>query len=64
MGKDVLRHVVHDRMNKQFAEAVGVHERTVKVHRTATKLGGRSFAELTTPARHEGVSEEFRQPCP
>jgi len=56
MGKDVLRHVVHDRMNKQFAEAVGVHERTVKMRRTDTWLCRRA----PRLARHEGVSEELQ----
>jgi FixJ family two-component response regulator len=51
---EVLRHVVRGRMNKQIAADLGIHERTVKLHRTAvtTKLGVRSVAELTTLA-HE-----------
>ncbi|HYR35566.1 MAG TPA: response regulator, partial [Burkholderiales bacterium] len=50
---EVLRHVVRGRMNKQIAADLGIHERTVKLHRTAvtTKLGVRSVAELTTLAR-------------
>ena len=38
---EVLGHVVQGRLNKQIADALGIHERTVKLHRTAitTKLG-------------------------
>jgi len=54
---EVLRHVVNGRMNKQISADLGIHERTVKLHRTAitTKLGVRSVAELTTLAREAGV---------
>jgi len=54
---EVLRHVVRGRMNKQIAADLGIHERTVKLHRTAvtTKLGVRSVAELTTLAREAGM---------
>ena len=46
---EVLRHVVQGRLNKQIAYDLGIHERTVKLHRTAitTKLGVHSTAELT-----------------
>jgi len=55
---EVLRHVVRGRMNKQIAADLGIHERTVKLHRTAitTKLGVRSAAELASLARDAGVS--------
>ena len=64
--REVLEHVVHGRMNKQIAAALGIHERTVKLHRNAitTKLGVRSVAELTTLTRDSGLFEEPRQPCP
>ena len=54
----VLQHVVRGRMNKQIAAELGIHERTVKLHRTAltTKLGVRSAAELATLARDAGVA--------
>lgn len=54
----VLQHVVRGRMNKQIAADLGIHERTVKLHRTAltTKLGVRSAAELATLARDAGVA--------
>jgi len=57
--REVLRHVIHGRMNKQISADLGIHERTVKLHRTAitTKLGVRSVAELTTLARDAGVLE-------
>ncbi len=46
---EVLSHVVQGRLNKQIADDLGIHERTVKLHRTAitTKLNVRSVAELT-----------------
>ena len=46
---EVLKHVVRGRLNKEIAWALGIHERTVKLHRTAitTKLGVHSTAELT-----------------
>jgi FixJ family two-component response regulator len=51
--REVLALVVHGRMNKQIAAALGIHERTVKLHRSAitSKLGVRSVAELTSLAR-------------
>ncbi|HET7362779.1 MAG TPA: response regulator [Burkholderiales bacterium] len=54
---EVLRHVVRGRMNKQIAADLGIHERTVKLHRTAVtaKVGVRSVAELTTLARDAGI---------
>ena len=46
---EVLKHVVQGRLNKQIAYDLSIHERTVKLHRTAitTKLGVHSTAELT-----------------
>ena len=60
--REVLEHVVHGRMNKQIAAALGIHERTVKLHRNAitTKLGVRSVAELTTLTREIGLFAEPR----
>jgi FixJ family two-component response regulator len=64
--REVLGYVVHGRMNKQIAAVLGIHERTVKLHRNAitTKLGVRSVAELTTLARETGIFEQPRQSCP
>lgn len=54
---EVLLHVVHGRLNKQIAGDLGIHERTVKLHRTAitTKLGVHSVAELTTLCHEAGL---------
>jgi FixJ family two-component response regulator len=47
--REVLQHVVGGKPNKIIACDLGIHERTVKLHRTAitTKLGVSSVAELT-----------------
>ena len=54
---EVLRHVVQGKLNKQIAADLGIHERTVKLHRTnlTTKLGVHSVAELTLMVRAAGV---------
>ena len=54
---EVLRHVVQGLLNKQIAAELGIHERTVKLHRThlTTKLGIHSVAELTTLVREAGI---------
>jgi two-component system, LuxR family, response regulator FixJ len=46
--REVLQHVVQGKLNKQIAYDLGIHERTVKLHRTAikTKLNVDSTAEL------------------
>jgi len=46
---EVLKLVVQGKLNKQIADELHIHERTVKFHRTAitTKLGVHSAAELT-----------------
>jgi FixJ family two-component response regulator len=64
--REVLEYVVQGRMNKQIAAALGIHERTVKLHRNAitTKLGVRSVAELTTLTREIGLFAAPRQSCP
>jgi len=45
----VLQHVMQGKLNKQIASDLDIHERTVKLHRTAikTKLNVDSTAELT-----------------
>jgi FixJ family two-component response regulator len=55
---EILRHVVRGRMNKQIAADLGIHERTVKLHRSAitAKVGVRSAAELTSLARDAGLA--------
>ena len=54
---EVLGHVVQGRLNKQIAGDLGIHERTVKLHRTAitTKLGVQSVAELTRLTDEAGL---------
>ena len=54
---EVLAHVVQGRLNKQIAGDLGIHERTVKLHRTAitTKLGVQSVAELTKVTLQAGI---------
>ena len=54
---EVLSHVVRGRLNKQIAGDLGIHERTVKRHRTAvtTKLGVQSVAELTQLSLEGGI---------
>jgi FixJ family two-component response regulator len=46
---EVLSHVVQGKLNKQIASDLCIHERTVKLHRTAitTKIRVQSVAELT-----------------
>ena len=55
--REVLRHVVQGKLNKQIAADLGIHERTVKLHRTnlTTKLGIHSVAELTRMVQAAGV---------
>jgi FixJ family two-component response regulator len=55
--REVLMHVVRGRMNKQIAADLGIHERTVKLHRTAvtTKMGVHSAVELTRLAQAAGL---------
>jgi two-component system, LuxR family, response regulator FixJ len=57
--REVLQHVVRGRLNKQIAFDLGIHERTVKLHRTAvtTKLHVQSVAELTLLAQRAGILE-------
>ena len=54
---EVLSHVVQGRLNKQIAGDLGIHERTVKLHRTAitTKLGVQSVAEVTRLTDEAGI---------
>jgi FixJ family two-component response regulator len=53
----VLSQVVQGKLNKQIAGDLGIHERTVKLHRTAitTKLGVQSVAELTRLTDESGI---------
>jgi FixJ family two-component response regulator len=55
--REVLAQVVQGRLNKQIAADLRIHERTVKLHRTAitTKLGVQSVAELTRLTDQAGI---------
>ena len=55
--REVLGLVLQGRLNKQIAGDLGIHERTVKVHRKSimTKLGVRSVAALTRLAQEAGM---------
>jgi len=55
--REVLGHVVQGQLNKQIASDLGIHERTVKLHRThiTTTLGVRSVAELTRMVQAAGL---------
>jgi len=63
---EVLGHVVQGKLNKQIAGDLGIHERTVKLHRTAitTKLGVQSVAELTRLTDEAGLHTESRPAFP
>ena len=54
--REVLGHVIRGRQNKEIAAALGLHERTVKLHRTAikAKLGVTSVAELMQMVQEAG----------
>lgn len=55
--REVLGHVVQGRLNKQIACDLGIHERTVKHHRSSitAKLGVPSVAELTRLTQEAGI---------
>jgi len=63
---EVLAHVVQGRLNKQIAGDLGIHERTVKLHRTAitTKLRVQSVAELTRLTLQAGMFTASRPTFP
>ena len=50
--RDIMRHVVAGRLNKQIANDIGIAESTVKVHRTnlMRKMNARSLPELSRMA--------------
>jgi two-component system response regulator FixJ len=63
---EVLGHVVRGQLNKQIAGDLGIHERTVKLHRTAitTKLQVQSVAELTRLTDEAGILTTPASNCP
>jgi FixJ family two-component response regulator len=63
--REVLGHILQGRLNKQIASDLGIHERTVKVHRKSimVKLKIRSVAALARLSQEAGVSiPEQRSP--
>jgi len=63
---EALSHVVRGQLNKQIAWDLGIHERTVKLHRTAitTKLRVQSVAELTRLTQEAGIFQEITPTFP
>lgn len=61
--REVLRHVLQGKLNKQIAAALGIHERTVKLHRTSitAKLGVHSVAELARLVQEAGFGTKSDQ---
>lgn len=57
--REVFALVARGMMNKQIAAALGIHERTVKLHRTAitTKLAVHAVAQLAVMASEAGLLE-------
>lgn len=57
--REVFALVARGGMNKQIAAALGIHERTVKLHRTSitTKLGVHAAAQLAVLASEAGLLE-------
>jgi RNA polymerase sigma factor (sigma-70 family) len=58
--REVLDHVLRGRLNKQIASDLGIHERTVKVHRKGimTKLKVRSVASLSQLSQTANLDAE------
>ena len=58
--REVLRHVIAGRLNKQIAARLGATEKTIKVHRARVmfKMCVRSVAELTRVSDFIGVQPE------
>jgi FixJ family two-component response regulator len=56
---EVLEHVLRGRMNKEIAADLGIHERTVKLHRTnlKAKLRVQTLAEMMQLAGESGLSK-------
>jgi len=63
--REVLRHVLQGKLNKQIAADLGIHERTVKLHRShiTAKLRVHSVAELTRMAQEAGFFEGDQCPA-
>jgi FixJ family two-component response regulator len=55
--REVLRHIIAGKLNKQVAVELGIVEKTIKVHRARVmkKMNVRSLAELVRVAEHAGI---------
>ena len=64
--KEVLRHVIQGKMNKEIAADLNINLRTVKLHRThiTRKLNVQSVAELTRLADETGLFKSPEPPQP
>ena len=60
--QEVLEHILRGRMNKEIADDLGIHERTVKLHRTnlKAKLRAQSLVELTRLVEKAGLFKPDR----
>lgn len=55
--REVLKHIIAGKLNKQVAADLGIVEKTIKVHRARVmkKMNVRSLAELVRVAEHAGI---------
>ena len=55
--REVLRHIIAGKLNKQVAAELGIVEKTIKVHRARVmkKMNVQSLAELVRVAEHAGI---------
>ena len=55
--REVLRHIIAGKLNKQVAAELGIVEKTIKVHRARVmkKMNVQSLAELVRMAEHAGI---------
>jgi len=60
--REVLRHIIAGKLNKQVAAELGIVEKTIKVHRARVmkKMNVRSLAELVRVAEHAGIQPALR----
>ena len=58
--REVLNFIVRGKMNKEFAHALGITERTIKAHRqrVIAKLGAKSVADLASFAERLGLLQD------
>lgn len=63
---EVLRHVIAGRLNKQIAYALGIAEKTVKVHRgrVMEKMAADSVVDLVRLAEQAGIKPADAGPAP